>query len=63
MRYKFTPEAGECPSDYVVTTAARQLRSRRITQPNMLQVKMKTQKGANSVRPSARQQEGKAWSS
>ena len=39
MRYKFTPEAGECPSDYVVTTAARQLRSRRITQPNMLQVK------------------------
>ena len=24
MRYKVTPEAGECPSDYVVTTAVRQ---------------------------------------
>jgi hypothetical protein len=51
MRYKFTPEAGECPSDYVVTTAARQLHSRRIMQPNLLQVKtLKTQKGSSTKR-------------
>ena len=51
MQYKLTPEAGETPSDHVVTTAARQLRSRRITRPNMLQVKtLKAQKEATTRR-------------
>ena len=45
----FTPEAGGRPEDYVVTTAPRQLRSRRIPQPNRLQVKtLKMQEGKNA---------------
>ena len=39
MCYGSTPEAGMCPSDWSVTGAARQLRSRRIVQPNLLQLK------------------------
>ena len=35
-RYKSLPDAEKCPSDYGVTTALRQLRSRRLVQPNML---------------------------
>lgn len=51
MRYKFKPEAGACPSDWVVTAAARQLRSRRIVQPNLLALKtLEAQKGAKERR-------------
>jgi hypothetical protein len=38
LRYKFNPDQEQCPDDYVVTTAARQLKSRRIIQPDFLSV-------------------------
>ena len=54
-----TPDAGECPSNYVVTTSARQLLGRRITQPNMLQEKtLKTQKGPNTKRETVNETAG-----
>ena len=47
-RYKFNPDPERCPSDYVVTTAARQLKSRRIVAPNFLTVKTLHQQKART---------------
>ena len=47
-RYKFNVDPERCPSDYVVTTAARQLKSRRIVAPNFLTVKTLHQQKAHT---------------
>ena len=47
-RYKFNADPERCPSDYVVTTAARQLKSRRIVAPNFLTVKTLHQQKART---------------